>query len=103
MEVVNANKPNLEIRNGQEVVVMPIEEFNQQFRKRRKSQKQKVLEQNHIDLKHLKNIQYRKKDGVYSFKVINIPDIEALKRLIEIQEEYPEVAKIESHFGKFDQ
>ncbi len=96
--VASNPQPNLEIRNGQEVVVMPIEEFNQQFRKRRKSQKQKVLEQNNIDLKYLRNIQYRKKEGVYSFKMMNIPSIEALKELISIQESYPDPSKIESHF-----
>ena len=94
MEVItgteNITKPSREIRDGQEVIIMPIEEFNQQFRKKRKSQKQKVIEANNIDMKYLKNIQYRKKDGVYSFKITNIPSIEELKRLIKIQETYPE-------------
>lgn len=93
MEVVNipdGNRPELshEIRNGKEVVVMPVEEFNQQFRRKRKSQKQRMLEANNIDLKYLKNIQYQKKDGVYSFKIFSIPSIEELKKMIEIQETY---------------
>ena len=48
-----------EIRDGKEVVIMLKDDFNQQFKKKRISKKQKVLRENDIDLKHLRQIQYR--------------------------------------------
>ena len=79
-----------EIRDGKEVVIMLKDDFNQQFKKKRVSKKQKVLQENGIDLKYLRHIQYRKKDDTYSFKIFNIPNLEELKKLVTIQEEYPE-------------
>ena len=80
-----------EIRNGQEVVIISKDDFDQQFKKKRISRKQKVLQKNGIDLKHLKQVQYRRKDMTYSFKIFNIPNIEELKKIISIQESYPEL------------
>lgn len=83
-----------EIRDGQEVVVMSVQDFNQQFKKKRISQKQKILQENDIDLNHLRQVQYRKKEGTFSFKLTNIPSIEELKRLIAIHESYPEPSSV---------
>ena len=80
-----------EIRDGKEVVIMLKDDFNQQFKKKRVSKKQKVLQENDIDLKHLRQIQYRKKEDTYSFKMFDIPNIEELKKLIAIQESYSEI------------
>lgn len=77
-----------EIRDGKEVVVMSVEDFNNQFKQKRVSKKQSVLEENGIDLKYLRNIQYKKKEGTYSFKIFDIPNIEELKKLIQIQESF---------------
>ena len=77
-----------EIRDGEEVVVMSVNDFNQQFKKKRISKKQKILEENGIDLKHMKQIQYIKMMDTYTFKITNIPSIDALKKLIAIQESY---------------
>lgn len=81
-------EPVTEIRNGEEVVVMPVAEFNNQYKKKRKSAKQKILEENDIDIKYLKNIQWKKREGKFSFKIVDIPSVEDLKRLIDIQESY---------------
>ncbi len=80
-----------EIRDGKEVVVMSVDDFNRQFKKKRVSQKQRILQENEIDLKYLKQVQYWKKDGTYSFKIFNIPSIKELKKLIVLQETYLEV------------
>ena len=87
----DAGKMQTEIRDGKEVVVMSVDDFNQQFKKKRVSQKQRILQKNKIDLKYLKQVQYRKREGTYSFKITNIPSIEELKKLIAIQETYLEV------------
>ncbi len=88
---VNCSLPNTiktEIIDGQEVVVMPVDEFNKKFVQKRVSQKQKDLQENGIDLKYLNQVQYRKKEGTYSFKIFNIPNIEELKKLVDIQETF---------------
>ena len=77
-----------EIRDGQEVVVMNVDEFNKQFKKKRVSLKQKMMQDNDIDLKYIKYIQYKKRDDVFSFKMTNIPNMEQLKILIDIQESF---------------
>lgn len=82
------NQVQTEIRDGKEVVVMSVEDFNNQFKQKRVSKKQLILEENEIDLKYLRNIQYRKKEGTYSFKIFDIPNIEELKKIIEIQESF---------------
>lgn len=51
---------NTEIRDSKEVVVMDVDEFNSQLKNKRVSQKQKILQENHIDLKYLKNIHIKK-------------------------------------------
>lgn len=82
------NQVQTEIRDGKEVVVMSVEDFNNQFKQKRVSKKQLILEENEIDLKYLRNIQYRKKEGTYSFKIFDIPNIEELKKIIEMQESF---------------
>jgi hypothetical protein len=77
-----------EIRDGKEMIVISADDFNKQFKKKRVSQKQRILEQNGISLKYLNQIQYRKKEATYSFKITNIPSITELIKLIAIQEEY---------------
>ena len=83
------NKLQTEVRDGKEIVVMSVDDFNNQFKKKRVSQKQKILQDNNIDLKYLRQIQYKKKEGTYSFKICNIPSIEDLNKLVAIQETYP--------------
>lgn len=78
-----------EIRNGQEVVIMSKDDFDQRFKKKRVSKKQRVLQENGIDLKHLRQIQYRKKEDTYTFKIFNIPNLDEVKKLVAIQESYP--------------
>jgi len=77
-----------EIRDGKEVVVISTEDFNKQFNKKRVSAKQKIMEENEIDLKYLKRIQYKKKEGTFSFKIMGIPNVETLKQLIKQDEVY---------------
>ncbi len=75
-----------EIRDGKEVVVISTEDFNKQFKKKRVSAKQKIMEENKIDLKYLKRIQYKKKEGTFSFKIMGIPNVDALKQLVKLDE-----------------
>lgn len=85
-----------EIRDGQEVVVIPTEQFNSQFRKKRVSKKQRILTENNVDIKYLKNIQYKKNTDSYTLRVTNIPNLEELKKLIDIQESYPVIEEKEN-------
>ena len=81
-------KLHTEIINGEEMVVMKPEEFNKQFKAKRVSAKQRILEENGIDLKYLKRIQFHKKTGTFSFKITNIPSIDELKSLLEKEVSY---------------
>ncbi len=83
-----ASEIKTEMRDGVEVVIIKIDEFNKQFKKKRVSAKQKILEGNDIDLKYLKRVQHKKKEGTFSFKIINIPNIEELKALIKKEESF---------------
>ena len=77
-----------EMRDGKEVVIIDAKDYNKQFKQKRVSYKQRTLEENDIDLKHISCIQIKKREGTYSFKITNIPSVEELKRLIVLQGSY---------------
>jgi hypothetical protein len=77
-----------EERDGQKVVILSSKMY-EELKPKKASRKKKFFLDNNIDLKYLDNIYSSK--GNYSFKMTNIPDMEELKKLIQLNEKYEKI------------
>jgi hypothetical protein len=72
--------------NGKEVVVIPRAIFESQYKEKKMRRKERFFIDNDIDLKYLDTLHSSK--GRYTLKITNIPNMEELKKLISINEQY---------------
>ena len=75
-----------EERDGKNVVIINSEVFEKNFKPIKTSRKEKKFTENNIPLKYLNKIHSSK--GRYTFKMTDIPNLEELKKLIELNEKF---------------